>query len=262
MPNHLMLMTGLQIIAAAKTEAKFPEKSDNQDAIHMYITTNEQQMCCGLFIVADGVGGHKEGSQASKTAVTTIHDAIAPIWNQTPDQPTQAVQFLQSHLYQAIVAANEKIYTYAKEQNIRTASTLTCALVYGSLAIIANIGDSRTYLYRGDHLEQITVDHSVVDWLVRQGHLSPKEALTHPYRNVIMHALGSHETPEADIFLRWLQPNDRLLLCSDGVWDTLSNEMLLSYLQTAVSLDDMVAAILSSAQDHSDDISLIIAQTT
>lgn len=245
------------LIVAAKTEARHPGQSENQDAVHASLYP-EAPIPCGLFIVADGVGGHKEGSQASKTAVTTLHQAIQPIWSQAPATPTQAVQFLQSRLHQAIIAANEIIYTYAKEQNIRMASTVTCALVYGTLAIIANVGDSRTYLYRGGSLEQITADHSVVDWLVRQGHLSPEEALTHPYRNVIMHALGSHETPEVDIFLRWLQPDDRLVLCCDGVWDTLSNEQLVAHLQTASAPDTAVSTILAAAQDHTDDISLVI----
>jgi protein phosphatase len=253
-------MNKTQLIVASKTEARHPGKSENQDAVHAHLFREQGQTACGLFIVADGVGGHKEGSQASKTAVTTIHNTIQPIWNQVPDQSTQAAQFLQSHLYQAIVTANDIIYSYAKEQNIRMASTVTCALVYGTLAIIANVGDSRTYLYRGGHLEQITVDHSVVDWLVRQGHLSPEEALTHPYRNVIMHALGSHETPEVDIFLRWLQPDDRLVLCCDGVWDTLSSEQMTTYLQDADSLETAVITILAAAQDHSDDISMVIAQ--
>lgn len=253
-------MADPQLIIAAQTEAKVPGKTENQDSIHAGVCPTDKQACCGLLIVADGVGGHKDGNLASRTAVTIINETVQSIWDQVPDNQVQSAQFLQSHLYQAIMAANEEIYTNAKAQNIRTASTVTCALVYGSLAIIANVGDSRTYLYRGDRLEQITVDHSVVDWLVRQGHISPEEALNHPYRNVIMHALGSHETPEIDIFLRWLQPGDKLVLCSDGVWDTLTNEEIASYLQAAP--DTAVPAILAAAQDHSDDISLVIAQIT
>ncbi|HRQ36547.1 MAG TPA: protein phosphatase 2C domain-containing protein [Chloroflexota bacterium] len=250
----------MPLIVAAQTEAKLPGQSENQDSVHAHVT-NVGPTACGLFMVADGVGGHKDGRLASQTAVNTIHAAIQPLWEQTPTTPTQAAQFLQSHLYNAIVAANEKIYTQAKEQNVRMASTLTCALVYDTLAIIANIGDSRTYLYRNQQLEQITVDHSVVDWLVRQGHLAPEDAATHPYRNVIMHALGSHETPEVDIFLRWLQPDDMLVLCCDGVWDTLSNEQIAAQLENS-NPETAVPILLAAAQDHSDDISLVIVQVT
>lgn len=248
----------MSLIVAAQTEAKLPGKSENQDSIHTSVFSNEP-VACGLFMVADGVGGHKDGHLASQTAVTTIQQAIEPIWSEMPSAHQQAVQFLQSHLYQAIVTANEKIYAQAKKQNARMASTLTCALIYDTLAIIANIGDSRTYLFRGQQLEQITVDHSVVDWLVRQGHLSPEEATNHPYRNVIMHALGSHETPEVDIFLRWLQPNDMLVLCSDGIWDTITDEQIATQLQNQ-AIDTAVPAILAAAQDHSDDISLVVVQ--
>lgn len=250
----------MSLIVAAQTEAKIPGQSENQDSIHAS-TANAGETACGLFMVADGVGGHKDGRVASQTAVNTISAAIEPLWQNIPPTPAQAAQFLQSHLYEAIVAANEKIYAQAKEQNARMASTLTCALVYGTLAIIANIGDSRTYLYRGQKLEQITVDHSVVDWLVRQGHLAPEEAATHPYRNVIMHALGSHETPEVDIFLRWLQPDDMLVLCCDGVWDTLTTEQITALLQDNPP-ETAVSALLAAAQDHSDDISLVIVKVT
>jgi protein phosphatase len=253
-------MASPPFIVAAQTEAKLPGHSENQDSIHTSLYT-AGQTACGLFMVADGVGGHKDGNLASQTAVATIHHAMQPLWEQIPAVPAQAAQFLQSHLYQAIVAANEKIFAQAKEQNVRMASTLTCALVCGTLAVIANIGDSRTYLYRNQQLEQITVDHSVVDWLVRQGHLLPEEAANHPYRNVIMHALGSHETPEVDIFLRWLQPGDMLLLCSDGVWDTLTNEEIAARLHDNTP-DTAVPALLAAAQDHSDDISLVIVQIT
>jgi protein phosphatase len=253
-------MVSMPFIVAAQTEAKLPGQSENQDSIHASVA-QVGDTACGLFIVADGVGGHTDGNLASQTAVTSLHAAIQPIWQQAPTSPQQAVQFLQSQLYEAIVAANEKIYAQAKEQNVRMASTLTCALVYGTLAIVANIGDSRTYLYRGEQLEQVTVDHSVVDWLVRQGHLAPEEAANHPYRNVIMHALGSHETPEVDIFLRWLQPDDWLVLCSDGVWDTLSNEQIAAHLQSHTP-DTAVPTLLTAAQDNSDDISLVIVQIT
>lgn len=255
-------MQKFQFQIAAKTEAKHPNESENQDAISTDIFSDQPQgLSCGLFIVADGVGGHKDGSLASKTAVTIIQQQIAKTLSQTPTEPKEAVIFLKNNLQSAIVTANENIYTRAKKQNIRMASTITCALVYGSIAIIANLGDSRTYIYNGKELDQVTVDHSVVEWLVRQGHLTPEEAATHPYKNVIMHALGSHETPETEFFIRTVADNDTLVLCSDGIWDTLSDDDLLFYLD-ADTLESALTNITTAAQDNTDDLSLILAQIT
>lgn len=248
-----------QLIVASKTEAKQPGQSQNQDAIHTFIA-KDSEIRCGLFIVADGVGGHKDGSLASQTAVATIQETIEPVLPYVPKDRNQAAQYLQSHLYQAIASANEKIFVHAKERNIRMASTVTCALIYNSLVVIGNIGDSRTYLFRDQQLNKITTDHSVVDWLVRQGHLTPEEAVNHPYKNVIMHALGSHEHPETDIFLQDIQVADILLLCSDGIWDTLSDDKLERLLQETDSLETAVSQLTKAAQDHTDDLSLIIAK--
>lgn len=253
-------MSAFSLAVAAKTEAKLPGQSENQDAIYTAIETNKHDVQCGLFIVADGVGGHHDGSYASKLTISTLREQLEAIWDHVPDEPNQASQYLQSRLQQAIIEANSQITGYAKEKQVRMASTLTCVLVYGSLAIVANSGDSRTYLYRSQQLEQITIDHSVVDWLVRQGQLSPEAALTHPYRNVIMHALGAAETPEVDFFLRWLQPGDKLLLCSDGVWETVSHDQICDSLQTAVSPDTAVATLALAAQDHTDDVSLVLVE--
>ncbi|MCP4363023.1 MAG: serine/threonine-protein phosphatase [Chloroflexi bacterium] len=249
-----------QLIIAAQTEAKVPGETNNQDAIHVRVWEAEKQSFCGLFIVADGVGGHKKGSLASQTAVETIDTLIDAIRPNIPSDTTRGTQFLQTNLEQAVAAANETILDYAQTQNIRMGSTVTCALVYGMQAIIANIGDSRTYLHRGGRLEQITVDHSVVAWMVRQGHLSAEEAKNHPYSNIIMHALGADETPEMDIFIRTLRPGDKLLLCSDGIWDTLSDEALAEQLNMVATPETAVSHIMPAAQDHSDDLSLIIVQ--
>jgi protein phosphatase len=128
------------------------------------------------------------------------------------------------------------------------------------MVIIANVGDSRTYIGRGRDLEQITSDHSLVAWLVRQNQLAPDDVQNHPYRNVIMHALGTPEPPQIDIFVRELDGKDYLLLCSDGIWDSLSDAELASFLNTDGTLAEAMAEIMAAAQDHRDDLALIIAR--
>lgn len=254
-------MKKTQFVIAAATEAKQPGEGENQDSILTDVFPSQNgRYPCALFIVADGVGGHKNGNLASQTAVKTIHQDIINILEKIPPEPAQAVPFLQEQLLAAINTANEKIYARAKEENIRMASTVTCAFLYGPTAIIANVGDSRTYRYNGSALDQITIDHSVVDWMVRQGHITSAEAAQHPYKNVIMQALGSHETPEPDVFVCTLKENEALVLCSDGIWDTLSDEDITFYLKESDSLDMAMANITTAAQDHSDDLSLILAQ--
>lgn len=140
------------------------------------------------------------------------------------------------------------------------ASTITCAIILDRVLIVANAGDSRTYLYRQGLLEQLTQDHSLVAWLVRQEQITAEQALTHPYRNVLTHALGATDKPQIDLFTQRLFPGDWILLCSDGIWGTLLDDTLANYLQTAVSPEQLAPILMKAAQDHSDDLSLILVQ--
>jgi len=100
-----------------------------------------------------------------------------------------------------------------------------------------------------------------VAWLVRQGHITAQEALTHPYRNVLTQAIGGTEKPQIDLFVQRLFSGDWLLLCSDGIWGTLQDDVLTGYLQTAVSPQQILPVIMEAAQDHTDDISLILVKS-
>ncbi|NKQ37202.1 MAG: serine/threonine-protein phosphatase [Chloroflexi bacterium] len=251
-----------ELTAAAATQAKQVPDRANQDAILAQVHTSPEGVCYGLFLVADGVGGHHEGSQASRIAGETIADLTEPLWPDLSDPLSPEQQSaLEVGLYEAIMTAHENILAYGEAHDIRTASTVTCALVYGRTAIIGNVGDSRTYLFRQNNLEQITEDHSLVMWLVKQGHITADESRNHPYGNVLMHALGGPETPLIDITNLPLQPGDRLLLCSDGIWDMLTDAQLADFLQTAVSPETAVNEIMASVQPiHKDDHSVIIVQ--
>jgi serine/threonine protein phosphatase PrpC len=252
----------LHYLTIAATEAKAPGERRNQDAVYAQAWHNDKQIPCGLFVVADGVGGHKEGSLASQMTVETISEVLQPIWKNIPPEAPAREEYLKGHLYQAIVTAHRKILYHAQNHDIRMASTVTCALVFGTTAVIANVGDSRTYLLRHHHLEQLTTDHSVVAWLVREGKLTPEEAADHPYRNVIMHALGANEIPEIDLFCHLLQVGDLLLLCSDGIWGTLSNDHIEQIVSAAADMQTAVTDIMTTAQDHTDDLTLVMAQLT
>ena len=250
----------LQLTIAAGTESKYPGERKNQDFVYAFADVTEHGLPYGLLIVADGVGGQKGGSKASQITVETISTYVEAHWAKVPADPNQLEPFFHQLLDRAILQAHENILIQARHHENRMASTVTCAIIYGRITFVANVGDSRTYFYHHHLLEQITEDHSLVRWLVEQGHITPEEAPTHPYSNVLMQALGAHETPEVSIYTRELLAENGLLLCSDGVWGTLSNAEMLALLENADSLETAVSEIMTHAQDHSDDLTLILAQ--
>ncbi len=246
------------LLFTATTDAKFPGQSLNQDSVYAYAGRTENNVLYGIFVVADGVGGLKDGRIASQTVVETIEAHFEPLWPAVTAVSDQTVTRLRQQLKKAIYKANDAIRALASDKDERMASTITCALVVDQAIIVANAGDSRTYLFRQKQLEQLTQDHSLVAWLLRQEHITAEEALTHPYKNVLTHALGAMEKPQIDLFTYRLFPGDWLLLCSDGIWGTLADAKLTQYLQTAVSPEEIAPAIMQAAQDNTDDLSLIL----
>ena len=248
------------LLFAATTDAKFPGKSQNQDAVFAMAGETDGSIAYGLFVVADGVGGLKDGSRASQTIVDTLAAHFEKIWPGVTAASDHTITQLHQELKKAVYKANEAIQEMTDAKDERMASTITCAVIVDQVAIVANAGDSRTYLYRQNQLEQLTQDHSLVAWLVRQEQITAEQALTHPYRNVLTHALGATDKPQIDLFTQRLLPGDWLLLCSDGIWGTLTNETLADYLQTAVSPKQIAPILMQTAQDHSDDLALILVQ--
>jgi serine/threonine protein phosphatase PrpC len=246
------------LLFTATTDAKFPGQSLNQDSVYAYAGRTENNVLYGIFVVADGVGGLKDGRIASQTVVETLKAHFEPLWPAVTAVSDQTVARLRQQLKKAIYKANDAIRALVSDKDERMASTITCALVVDQAIIVANAGDSRTYLYRQKQLEQLTQDHSLVAWLLRQEHITAEEALTHPYKNVLTHALGAMDKPQVDLFTHRLFPGDWLLLCSDGIWGTLPDAKLADYLQTAVSPEAIAPAIMQAAQDNTDDLSLVL----
>ncbi len=180
----------------------------------------------GLFIVADGMGGHEGGEVASKMTVEIIARELI--------RRLLLRRFLGGFRGQGdavpkliagvIVEANKKVHDLAQKRGSDMGSTVTLALVMDGVAHIANVGDSRTYLYRQGKLRQITADHSLVASLVKAGVLAPEEIFTHPDRNIIYRSIGAKPTVEVDTFQEPLAPGDTLLLCCDGLWEMIRDE--------------------------------------
>jgi protein phosphatase len=252
------MQTRADFLFSAATDAKYPGKAKNQDAVLATAGRTETGIPYGLFVVADGVGGLKNGSRASQTVVNTLSAHFDPIWPVITAVSDQTIMRLRQQLKKAIFKANDAIRALASSGEERMASTITCVILLDQAMIVANAGDSRTYLYRQKNLEQITQDHSLVALLLRQEHITAEQALTHPYKNVLTHALGATDKPQVDLFTQRLFPGDWLLLCSDGIWGTMADEQLLHYLETGASPQELALTLMNAAQDHSDDLSLIL----
>lgn len=176
----------------------------------------------GLFIVADGIGGHDGGEVASKLAVQTIaqqvlQDVIWPILR----GETLLVETLRDYLEQAVQTANRLIFELSRERSSDMGTTLTMALVINGLAIIGSVGDSRTYVWGPAGLEQVTEDHSLIAALIAAGQEPPEAIYTHPQRNLITRSLGDRPQVEVDLFAQQLEPGFKLVLCCDGVWEMI-----------------------------------------
>jgi protein phosphatase len=172
-----------------------------------------------LFAVADGMGGHAAGETASRIAVETLRDYYADDFDGS----------FRDKLERLIGEANCRIYSQAQTSpTLRgMGTTLTVALLTSTTLNLGQIGDSRAYLVRGKAITQLTDDHSLVAEQIRQGILTEEEAANHPARNIITRALGTKEKVEADFTTCALEPDDRILVCSDGLHGVVSNDELL-----------------------------------
>lgn len=180
-----------------------------------------------LVTVIDGMGGEAEGDKAASLALRTIAAELVagelPLRDgrgTTPLMPESPVERGRFLLERALRKANRTIFDYAGLDASRRGMgcTITACLLLGNKAIFAQVGDTRGYHGRRS-LTQVTTDHSLVGRLVAMGSLTPEEARTSPQRSIIYRALGTNPDVEVDLFERDLEPGDRLLLCSDGVWE-------------------------------------------
>ena len=199
------------------------KRTNNEDA---YLLLPEQR----LFAVADGMGGHAGGEVASALAVQTLRAAMA----QLPDVGfTQAASIqnrraLLGWLSATVEQINQAIYAQAEaDENLRgMGCTLDVALVRGNALFLAHVGDSRTYLLREGKLYRLTEDHSLGQMLLSQGGLTPEEVAVHPRRNALTRALGPFSSVQVDTIFVELLPGDAVLMCSDGLYGEVSDELI------------------------------------
>ncbi len=192
-------------------------RSNNQDAAFSFFSTNrssDEYPDFGLFVVADGMGGHQDGEKASALASQTVAaQVMSTIFMPLMAGDTENQEPISETLTAAIEKANTEVLKHVPDGG----TTVTTAVIIGDLAYIAHVGDSRLYLLTKDSIEQLTRDHSLVGEMVERGELTEEEAARHPRRNIITRALGGERGVLPDLFEIDLAQGDTLLLASDGL---------------------------------------------
>lgn len=223
-------------------------RQTNQDA---YAIDNDLR----LWIVADGMGGHAGGEVASRIAVDSIAGTIRAAYSGEGSLSIGPSQ-IANLLIDALSIADKAIHDAAMQnQELEGMGTtvVVCLLCPGSpsQAVLAHVGDSRAYLLRNRQLHPLTTDHSYVQKLLSQGNLTENEASRHPQRNVLLRALGISDQSIPDTKIQPLEPDDTLLLCTDGLTKMLGNDEILALLSdTQASPTDMSKQLVDRANEH------------
>ncbi len=215
------------------------KRDKNEDSLFVMPKEN-------LYIVADGVGGSNCGEVASGTAVTYM----AEYAKEKAFDEIEIDSEISVELYKCLSEANRKIFFMAKENEKMKgmATTLVAAVIKKKKAYVLNIGDSRAYIYRGtDELEQITEDHSYVNSLVKMGVITEDEAKDHKSGHMITRALGTDEIVEPDLFRVDINEGDIIILCTDGLYDEVSNDRIIELINKYETMPELASELVEAA---------------
>ncbi len=199
-------------------------RTENQDNCYVSVFNDS---CC-FAVVCDGMGGPNAGDVASEMAVKFVSEFFSLHWNEN-----LSVTDIEQILVDSIKSANEKIYAKSKEsaQFEGMGTTLVAAVCINNDILFANVGDSRAYLL-SDRVQQITKDHSLIQEMIDKGQINKKDAEAFPYKNIITRALGTDETVKVDTFLLQDVSVRKILLCSDGLYNFVSDEEIANTFDT------------------------------
>jgi serine/threonine protein phosphatase PrpC len=263
---------GVYLLAASDSDAGDVRRSEpNEDStlvLQMERVHESIASPIGVFIVADGMGGHENGQGASRMAIGTIAERMvrevlaAPLTVEARgDEPDGFDEDTLVGLLQgAVEDANAAICHQNQQNKTDMGSTITGFMVAGDHSYILNVGDSRTYMLRDNTLYQLTNDHSLVGQLVAGGLIEPDEVYTHPQRSQIYRSLGDKLNVQIDIFKQQLHPGDKLLSCSDGLWEMVRNPQITDILASAPDPQTACAKLIevANANGGEDNVSAVI----
>ena len=264
--------TGVHLLAASDSDAGDVRRSEpNEDStlVLMLQRVHESQAApVGVFIVADGLGGHDNGQEASRMTINIIAERMVRELLATPLVSEKAGETvapadedsLVSLLQGTIEDANAAICQVNQRDKTDMGSTITGFMAVGDHVYILNVGDSRTYMVRGQQIYQLTTDHSLVAQLVAGGLIEPDDVYTHPQRSQIFRSLGDKPNVSVDIFKQQVHPGDILLSCSDGLWEMVRNPQIESILNNAPDPQTACTHLLEAANTNGgeDNVSAVV----
>ncbi len=227
-------------------------------AVSRIVQSHPQPM--GIFVVADGMGGHSAGEVASGTIVNYFAQR-APQDLSTAKAQTSGVEWSE-WLKDAVNGANKAVFDLRTAAGTDMGSTLVMAVMDGLKVSFAHVGDSRGYVINSKGMERITPDHSLVERLIATGQIRREDARSHPQRNVIYRTIGDKEQVEVDVNTVTLEPGNKILLCSDGLWEMLEDDYVHNIVQESPSpqaaCEKLIAA--ANAVGGEDNITVIIVE--
>jgi len=242
------------------------QRENNEDSVFAHtgiISTNNTSLPFGVFIVADGMGGHHNGELASEQTVRTmglhlINKVYSPLFGPDPHTPNESLQeIMQTGVFDSHAAINKHA--------AGGGTTMTAILVIGTQMTIAHVGDTRAYaIFLDGRMQLLTRDHSLVKRLEELGQITAEEAVHHPQKSMLYRALGQGDAPEPDVFTATLPSPGYILICSDGLWGVISEEEIFSLITSAENpqraCQNMIDA--ANAAGGPDNISAILIRMT
>lgn len=223
-------------------------RSGNEDA---YLLSPEE----GVFVVADGMGGHAAGEVASEMAVQIIGDRLKAVAGHNDAKASEIIR-------EGIREANAAIFqrTLNEQDKRGMGTTATAMVLHGPRYLIGQVGDSRAYVLRNGQLLQITKDHSYVQEQVDAGYLTPEQARTHPYSNVITRCVGANADVVPDVYMGAVRAGDTFLIASDGLTGMIEDPDLHAILSTGRPPGQLVDALIADANQRGglDNITVIL----
>ncbi|MEJ2511412.1 MAG: protein phosphatase 2C domain-containing protein [Anaerolineales bacterium] len=255
------------LVAAGTDPGMKGKNNEDQFSVTAYQTSSTDPTHSVFAIIADGIGGHRSGEIASDIAVEMICDAIAS------SNASQPVEIMEAAILQASQSILAQGHRSIEHQGMGT--TCVCAWIIDNQLYASHVGNSRLYLLRNEQLIQLNIDHTYVQEAIDAGALTAEQARSHPHSNIIRRYLGSEADPEVDTRIRTdrnlqfseenqgfrLRPGDRLMLCSDGLNDMVTDEVIAEELKKP-ELDQAVSSLITAAnlKGGKDNITVIVLE--